>query len=189
VTEDLRTKSVAEAMEYLRNTARLFLPEPYCTLCLRASTDYDKGYGGAWHPYAYEGGLAVHVADVVRRCWQMCRPEVNVSVLLTAAYWHDHCKLLEYRANPDGKVSYTAYAKQIGHVVGSVLAFSGLASNPDPSDTSVYYYVPAPERNAIIHCMLTHHGRKEWGSPVEPTTIEAYILHSVDMLSSRAAAE
>jgi 23S rRNA maturation-related 3'-5' exoribonuclease YhaM len=42
-----------------------------------------------------------------------------------------------------------------------------------------------PERDAVIHCMLSHHGRREWGSPVEPVTPEAYILHVADMLSSR----
>ena len=189
MTEDLRTKNIAEAMEYLRDTAQLLLPEPYCTLCLRAIISYDKGYGGARHHHAYEGGLAVHVADVVRRCRYMCGPVVDISVLLTAAYWHDHCKLLDYKGNPDGTVGYTPYTKQIGHVVGSVLAFSDIASVPVLDANGKYFCVPDRAQNAIIHCMLAHHGRKEWGSPVEPATLEAYILHSADMLSSREAAE
>jgi 3'-5' exoribonuclease len=36
--------------------------------------------------------------------------------------------------------------------------------------------------------MLAHHGRKEWGSPVEPATNEAWILHAADMMSSREGA-
>jgi 3'-5' exoribonuclease len=37
----------------------------------------------------------------------------------------------------------------------------------------------------IEHAILAHHGRQEWGSPVEPVTAEAYILHYADMLSVR----
>lgn len=37
----------------------------------------------------------------------------------------------------------------------------------------------------IGHIILSHHGRKEWGSPVEPQTPEAHIVHHLDMLSSR----
>ena len=33
--------------------------------------------------------------------------------------------------------------------------------------------------------MLSHHGTREHGSPVEPKTIEAFILASVDELDAR----
>jgi hypothetical protein len=58
VTEDLRTKLVAEAMESLRDTAQILLTEPYRALCLRAIIGYDKGYGSTRHHHAYVGGLA-----------------------------------------------------------------------------------------------------------------------------------
>lgn len=34
----------------------------------------------------------------------------------------------------------------------------------------------------LQHIILSHHGRLEWGSPVEPTTIEAIIVHHVDKM-------
>jgi 23S rRNA maturation-related 3'-5' exoribonuclease YhaM len=63
--------NVEESMNYLRTTAETLLDQPYRALCLAAIKDYDKGYGGAKHHHAYKGGLAVHVADVVRRCLEL----------------------------------------------------------------------------------------------------------------------
>ena len=37
----------------------------------------------------------------------------------------------------------------------------------------------------LTHLLLSHHGRKEWGSPVTPKTPEAEILHLADLLDSR----
>ena len=32
---------------------------------------------------------------------------------------------------------------------------------------------------------MSHHGQKEWGSPVIPYTLEAQILHYADLIDSR----
>jgi 23S rRNA maturation-related 3'-5' exoribonuclease YhaM len=37
----------------------------------------------------------------------------------------------------------------------------------------------------IIHNILSHHGKREYGSPVSPATKEAWILHQADNLSAR----
>ena len=133
--------------------------------------------GGSVHHHNYPGGLIDHVAGVVRYCEAMVGPDVNREVLLTAAIWHDLHKVYEYEWDDvEKKVNCLPYKKQIGHVVGSVMEFASVASgmgfNPDT-------------RLAITHCMLAHHGRRDWGSPVEPTTKEAWILHSADMLSAK----
>lgn len=33
--------------------------------------------------------------------------------------------------------------------------------------------------------VLAHHGKMEWGSPVEPKIAEAEVLHHIDMLDAR----
>jgi 3'-5' exoribonuclease len=40
---------------------------------------------------------------------------------------------------------------------------------------------------ARLHVVLAHHGRTEWGSPVEPKTVEAQIVHQIDMMDSKLA--
>ena len=36
--------------------------------------------------------------------------------------------------------------------------------------------------NLLLHLIASHHGKLEWGSPVEPATREAILLHNADML-------
>ena len=192
--------NVEESMDYLRETARNCLEDPYRTLCLAAIENYAEGYGGAKHHHAYKGGLAVHVADVVRRCVELANSEtIDMSVLLTAAYWHDHCKLLEYREvkpatsftdGPEGVlipavIGYTDYIKMISHPVGSTYALRDALYDYLKAGGACEAIFPLDK---ITHCMLSHHGRKEWGSPVEPAANEAWILHAADMMSSRADA-
>lgn len=38
--------------------------------------------------------------------------------------------------------------------------------------------------NHIAHIILSHHGRRSWSSPVTPQTIEAYIVHVVEMMDA-----
>jgi hypothetical protein len=87
-------------------------------------------------------------------------------------------------------IGVTDYAKLCGHVVGSTYAFLAWSDDPNTfiQSTGEYTYIPEPKRSAIVHCMLAHHGRKEWSSPVEPATNEAWILHAADMTSSREGA-
>ena len=33
--------------------------------------------------------------------------------------------------------------------------------------------------------IASHHGKLEWGSPVQPKTLEAILLHQIDLLDSR----
>jgi 3'-5' exoribonuclease len=37
----------------------------------------------------------------------------------------------------------------------------------------------------LVHMILSHHGTNEWGSPVVPKTLEAILLHQIDLLDSR----
>jgi len=44
---------------------------------------------------------------------------------------------------------------------------------------------PDEVRVHLEHLILSHHGSKEHGSPVEPKTVEAFILAAVDDLDAR----
>ena len=37
----------------------------------------------------------------------------------------------------------------------------------------------------LLHIIQSHHGCKEWGSPVEPKFIEAQIIHFADNFSAK----
>lgn len=147
---------------------------------------------------AYTGGLVVHTAEVMNSAKLMScsyHLKVNVDVLVAAVVWHDYGKIYDYTVNDvpsgcpsvDGKeppslgilIDYTEHQKLIRHLPRSYAMFiSEFGDN-----------LEAEMIDAIGHCILSHHGRKEWGSPVEPQTAEAHILHFADMLSAYCAEE
>lgn len=128
------------------------------------------------HHHAYPGGLLVHTAEVLKKTLQALEGEDDhtLSIGVIAAIWHDAAKIKEY-STVGGEISKLPYFYEIGHVHGSCML---LAS-----------YVPelvgSVDFQDIEHCILSHHGRKEWGSPVEPQTKAAMALHFADMWSSR----
>lgn len=168
-----------DAMSMLFAFAAQVTYQPAKRVLLRMLNDprFARGYGakvGTDHAHhAYEGGLPVHTFEVVDIAMSILRTEalkVNADVLLTAAIFHDYMKVKDYDLNGAG----TDYKKYIQHVAGGYAEWAILAFEYEVSDEFA---------QAVGHCLLSHHGRLEWGSPVVPKTVEAQILHFADMLS------
>src|SRR5882724_1763742 len=89
--------------------------------------------------------------------------------------FHDLGKLRELGAMPAN--DYTLEGRLIGHVViGRDLLRERCAVIPDfPRDLELL----------LEHMILSHQGKKEFSSPVEPMTPEAVALHFVDDLDSK----
>ena len=131
--------------------------------------------GGREHHHNFRGGLLVHTFEVMRNVMKMTYGSPS-SALVTAVIWHDYMKVREYSFDKEGKVIDAPYRKMIGHVAGSAMKFHYAASQLGMPESFI---------DCVEHLLLSHHGRKEWGSPVEPATGEAFILHAADMMSSR----
>lgn len=133
---------------------------------------FHKSFGGSAHHHVYEGGLMVHTAEVVENCTISMPGQADYDTLISAAIAHDYMKTREY----EGGVK-TDYAKKINHVSGGAIwmGYHMARAWMGPIDED--------QQEDIIHCMLSHHGRKEWGSIVEPQTVEANILHFADYMS------
>lgn len=141
--------------------------------------------------HAYEGGLLAHTVEVVDialgiyRMYGLQGAQQDFGVLIAAALWHDVLKIEEYErsetAAPSGIMwrHTDTYGKRIGHICGGAAAFHYFAGVSGVNIETI---------DAVTHCILAHHGRKEWGSPVEPQTLEALILHQSDMLSAHYGA-
>lgn len=158
--------------------------------------------------HAYEGGLLAHTVEVCDIALGMSalttKPRAKHDVLIAAALLHDFMKTREYvRVTVqsddttrmlkicDGDYDGHGYATKTGwvknetrvklfghheHIIAGALEFTRVAEK----------YGVSPETiDAVTHCILSHHGRREWGSPVEPQTIEALILHQADMTSAK----
>lgn len=164
-------------LEYLHSYVDI-LPEPLARIC-RVVLDNEFfiiGYGSsstdsAHSHHNYPGGLVTHTKEVLEIALDMAASlNADVNVIIAAAIYHDYMKVEDY--NTDG--TNRPYRKLIRHVSGSYAEFYEKAGRVGLDDDL---------ENQIGHCILAHHGRQEWGSPVEPQTVEAQILHFADMLS------
>lgn len=130
--------------------------------------------GGSEHHHNYPHGLVIHVNEVMQNVLSMSSNPSDD--LITAVIWHDYMKIKDYALDGD-QVVKLPYLKLINHVAGPAMEFHHAALG----------LLPSAQLENIEHLLLSHHGRKEWGSPVEPLTAEAFILHAADMMSSRVA--
>ena len=127
--------------------------------------------------HAYRGGLLEHVlkmADVGRAIARSYG--ANEDVVFAGVLLHDIGKLQELDYEPGG-ASYSRDGNLVGHIgLGLIMvrqAITGISGFPDDL------------RAQIEHVIVSHHGRREYGSPVEPRTIEAFIVAMVDELDTR----
>ena len=127
--------------------------------------------------HAYRGGFLEHLvtmADVGNRVAAIYG--ANADLVLAGVILHDIGKLqeLDYAA---GTASYSRDGNLLGHIaLGLILVREACAGISG---------FPLDLRSQLEHLVLSHHGSREHGSPVEPKTVEAFILAAVDELDAR----
>ncbi len=126
--------------------------------------------------HAYRGGFLEHILSVARSALTLgAAYDADKDLLTAGALLHDIGKLEEL--DYDRATSYTREGNLVGHVtLGTIMVRSAIAAIPD---------FPGVLRTQIEHLMVSHHGHKEFGAPVEPMTIEAMILAAADDLDSK----
>jgi len=132
-----------------------------------------------WH-HEYRGGLVRHVHEMCRIGETMCAlyPDINRDLLMLAIFLHDIGKLDEM--THDLCVDYTTVGRLLGHVhLGAEMVSARIA------DIDGF---PEKLRLELLHCILSHHGELQYGSPVVPKSLEAIVLHHIDNLDAQTAA-
>jgi 3'-5' exoribonuclease len=127
--------------------------------------------------HAYRGGLLEHVVSMAELALLVCRHfrDLDRDLVLVGVLFHDLGKLRELGAMPVN--DYTLEGRLVGHVViGRDLLVERCAALEG---------FPADLRLLLEHLVLSHQGRKEFASPVEPMTPEALALHFIDDLDSK----
>jgi 3'-5' exoribonuclease len=129
--------------------------------------------------HAYRGGLLEHVVSMAELAKLVCGhyPEVRSELVLIGVLFHDLGKLVEIGKMP--KNEYTTPGRLVGHVVigRDLLLERRAAINDFPSDLRLH----------LEHLILSHQGLLEYGSPVQPMTAEAIVLHTIDNLDAKLA--
>ncbi len=126
--------------------------------------------------HAYRGGLLEHVVTMAEVAVKVCEhyPDIDRDLVLVGVLFHDFGKLRELGPMPVN--DYTLEGHLVGHVtIGAEMLRQCYAAQDDfPDDLRLH----------LEHLVLSHQGRREYGSAVEPLTPEAFVLHFVDLLDS-----
>lgn len=130
------------------------------------------------HPYL--GGLLEHSLSLVKLCRKVGEhyDGVDIDLLQTGAVLHDFGKIDEL--GYDRAFGYTDDGQMIGHLVmETIMVADHIKQIPG---------FPDELRRHLLHMLLAHHGKLEYGSPKLPSTPEALMLAYLDDLDSKVEA-
>ncbi|HWR63331.1 MAG TPA: HD domain-containing protein [Candidatus Thermoplasmatota archaeon] len=129
----------------------------------------------------YVGGNLEHTVGVVRLCKNISEmyPTINNDLVLCGALLHDIGKLKEYTYA--AAIDVSDEGNFIGHIV---IGEQWIREKIQELRTNGEEF-PKELEQQLIHLILSHHGRYEWGSPKIPKLLEACILHQADLMDSQ----
>ncbi|MBQ6538142.1 MAG: HD domain-containing protein [Eubacterium sp.] len=122
--------------------------------------------------HSFMGGLLEHTLAVTKLCDTYAKqyPVINRNLLITAALLHDMGKIYELSDFPEN--DYTDVGNLLGHIYMGARLIENECEKIDG--------FPEVLRSELVHCILAHHGKMEFGSPKTPGIIEALALHYAD---------
>jgi 3'-5' exoribonuclease len=136
--------------------------------------------------HAYNAGLLEHVWSLTRICnfladhyaeyYRHLDPPLNKDIILAAAIVHDIGKLVELEYDPF-EPTYSTLGKLVGHVVigRDMVRDAARRIEGFPDETLML----------LEHAILAHHGKREWGAPILPQTVEALVVSFADDLDAK----
>jgi 3'-5' exoribonuclease len=181
--------------------------ERICGLAVREFFDsaaFREAFCGApaavRHHQNYPGGLLEHTINVTGVALAIAeayasggagggglshggRPlPVDRDLLISAGLLHDIGKIDAYRLAPLAEI--TDQHVWEGHLS---ISYAQVRARLEPLMAEPPYPGALEEAHRLLHCILAHHGKLEFGSPVAPACVEAYILSQADMTDARLA--
>jgi 3'-5' exoribonuclease len=188
------SRSLDELTKALRSDIRS-VKDPSIRYLLTSITS-DEGFMSrftAWpaaikHHHAYMSGLLEHTVGVVALCKsaRAFYQGVNSDLLMAGAILHDIGKLEAYDYDrTTGAIRMSKSGVLCDHILLGVRMLRHWLDRLASSSKKFSAAWPDEYTINLEHMLLSHHGRKEWGSAVEPATIEALILHLADYSDSQ----
>lgn len=139
------------------------------------------------HHHNYRAGLIEHTLEVWNLADAVSRARggpFDRELLLCGAALHDVGKTKSYSL-----AAGVSERTEAGELLDHIFISGSMVSNL--WDAAVKPQVPADEaeeaarqKGLLLHIILSHHGKYEWGSPVLPRTPEAVLIHYCDQISA-----
>jgi 3'-5' exoribonuclease len=128
--------------------------------------------------HAFRSGLLEHTISMANAARGLATHYgLNEDLVVAGALLHDLGKIWELDIG--SSISYTDDGRLLGHLSMEVLFVDKLIAELPA--------FPAEHRRQLLHILLSHHGRYEYGSPRRPKTPEALLVHMIDNLDSKMA--
>ena len=164
-----------QLLEYIRSLKNKYLKELASSFFVedkRFVKEFKAHSAAKSVHHGFVGGLLEHTLSVVQLCdfYAGHYPALNRDLLLTAAMFHDIGKTKELSEFPEN--DYTDAGQLLGHImIGSQMVMSRIEKIPG---------FPQKLAAELVHCILSHHGELEYGSPKKPALLEALALSFAD---------
>ncbi|MBQ8946128.1 MAG: HD domain-containing protein [Lachnospiraceae bacterium] len=130
--------------------------------------------------HSFVGGLLQHTLGVARICDFLASKyyRLNRDLLISAAVCHDIGKIRELSLYPHN--DYTDEGQYLGHIIIGIEMIDEALKHIEG--------FPVALEQELKHCILSHHGEFEFGSPKKPAIIEAVALNFADNTDAKLEA-
>lgn len=125
--------------------------------------------------HGWISGLLEHTLTVTKTCDDITKHHtgLNRDLLLVGALLHDIGKIDEFETTMQIKVSDKG--NLLGHIPLGIQMLTRKLDSLDISEVT---------KQKLLHMLISHHGRGEFGSPKVPSFPEALLLYKVDELDA-----
>ena len=139
--------------------------------------NFKKAPAAMYIHHACVGGLLEHTWEVLRYCEAAVsvHPSLDKALLFTGAILHDVGKIREFEVSMSIKQSKKGML--VGHTfLGTELILEKISGILD---------FPPLLKDKLIHMILSHHGKQEYGTSQKPKLPEAAALHYADEMGAK----
>ena len=130
--------------------------------------------------HVYLGGLLEHTLSILAMAERACGhyKQMNRDLVLAGVFLHDV-----------GKTAELSYQRSFGYTdAGNLIGHISMECEWINREAAKIQGFPEELRMQVLHIVLSHHGRLEFGSPVLPKIPEALLVHYLDDLDGKLEA-
>lgn len=141
------------------------------------SEEYYNAPAAVTNHHNYLGGLLKHTLMVTKTALFLAESQdqaINKDLVIAGSVLHDVGKIQAYSWSGSA-IKRSEDGIMIDHIPLGMMMLKPYVDKHLDDVTGQH----------LLHIIVSHHGTKEWGSPVEPKTQEATIVHLADLADAR----
>ena len=173
---------------YIRSQIDLIEDEEIKGVC----NEFTRKYGDEFmntaaahnHHHAFRRGLARHTVEVMEFGIGIAEAakvsQYEMDLVRAGCLLHDCGKIFE-TLHVDGHPTPNNVGGLLGHIEAGVAIMRECFDSYNGMPVAYDY----DKSLHLAHIILSHHGMVKWGSPIEPRTVTARIVHEADNLSAK----